>query len=530
MVTSTPVSLISTCLGEASMRYFRSHLSFRPFHSSVAAAKTPDVFANSLRKTLEAHRSANRARLIRKTYPKEDSPGLWRPEVPIESRAGYQLPTEPALPISEYSPDTPKPRSDKRQSKRKDDVKAQSRQSPIDRAGEDAIQPAGNGRPQQSPWLKGLELPRASGETILDMEICALDQYLMPTSQETDQIEKLRAEVASLLEEVVPQAPRMIGSHCTGLVLAHSDLDFILPFEDLPRSADRDRKPSPTRPQIQDAHIRLLRQVARALQHTDAFSGQVQLSDKRNPALSARHRRTGLLLQFYCGEGVPAITEYLQDYQAEYPNLRPLYAATRTLLEARGLFGSPQAGVGPDGLAMLIVAFLKMNHGRFTGPNRLGDHFLALLHFYGTEVDLPSVGVAVDPPGLFGTVSLPVTSDVDEPAHQRGQRSLINTKRTAAVKGNHLVAHRLCIQDPTHYMNDLGRSCTRTSEMQNAFMTAHQQLRQACDNWTSNGKNKNLSILTTALHANFDTLEIIRNQLVYLDDHSKKAQRVMKQY
>lgn len=521
MVTSTPVSLISTCLGEASMqRSFRPLLSFRPFHSSVAAAKTPDLFANSLRKTLEAHRSANRARLVRKIYPKEDPPGLWRPEIPVESRAGYQPPTEPALPNSEYSPDTPKPTSKKTQSKRKDNIEAQSRQSPLDRAGGDAIQPAGNGRPEQSPWLKGLALPRANGETSLDTEIRALDQYLMPTSQETDQIEKLRAEVASLLEAVVPHAPRIIGSHCTGLVLAHSDLDFILPYEDLPRSPDRDRKPSPTRPQIQDAHIRLLRQVERALQHTDAFNGQVELSDKRNPTLSARHRPTGLLLQFYCGEGVPAITEYLQDYQAEYPGLRPLYATTRTLLEARGLFGSPQASVGPDGLAMLIVAFLKMNHGRFTGPNRLGEQFLALLHFYGTEVDLQSVGVAVDPPGLFDANSLLATSDVDELAHQRGQRSLINTKRTAAAKGNHLVAHRLCIQDPTHYMNDLGRSCTRTSELQGAFITAHQQLRQACDNWTSNGKNRNLSILTTALHANFDTLENVRNQLVYLGNHS----------
>jgi hypothetical protein len=417
--------------------------------------------------------------------------------------------------MSQYSPDTPNPTSKKRQSKRRGDIDVQSRQSPIDRAEGNAIQSAANGRPEQSPWLKGLELPRVNGETILDMEIRALDQYLMPTSQETDQIEKLRSEVNSLLEAVVPHAPEIIGSHRTGLALAHSDLDFILPYEDLARSPDRDRKPSSTRPQIQDAHIRLLRQVERALQDSSAFHGQVQLSDKRNPALSARHRPTGLLLQFYCGEGVPAITEYLQDYQAEYPDLRPLYAATRTLLEARGLFGSLQASIGPDGLAMLIVAFLKMNHGRFTGSNRLGDEFLALLHFYGTEVDLQFIGVAVDPPGLFDANSLPATPDVEELAHQRGQRSLINTKRTAAAKSNHLVAHRLCIQDPTHYMNDLGRSCTRTSELQAAFMAAHQQLRQACDNWASIGKIKNPSILTTALHANFDTLENIRKQLVY---------------
>ncbi|KAJ5254385.1 hypothetical protein N7524_011565 [Penicillium chrysogenum] len=523
MVTSTPVSSFTlfkcpnTVMQILSLplRIRPSHL-FRPFHSSVAAAKTPDVFANSLRKTLEAHRSANRSRLIRKIYPIEDPPGLWRPEIPPESRAGYQPPAEPALPDSEYSPDTPDPASRKRRKKRKSHVDISSHQSLNNQYGEDAIQPAGTGRPAQSPWLRDLELPRANAEITLDAEIRALDQYLTPRAQEQSRIEKLRMEVASLLKAVVPHAPRVIGSHCTGLVLAHSDLDFILPYEDLPRSLERDRRPSPTRPQIQDAHIRLLRQVQRALQHTDTFSDHVKLSDKRNPSLSARHRPTGLLLQFYCGEGIPAITEYLQDYQAEYPALRPLYAVTRTLLEARGLFGSPQASIGPDALAMLIVAFLKMNHGRFPGPNNLGEQFLALLQFYGTQIDLQSVGIAVDPPGLFSADMLPVAFNADEPAHQRGQRSLISAKRTAAAKRNFLVAQRLCIQDPTHYMNDLGRSCTRTSELQSAFAAAHQQLCHSCDEWANDGNIKTPSVLATTLQANFDTLEKVRNQLAYL--------------
>ncbi|KAJ5510862.1 hypothetical protein N7453_002965 [Penicillium expansum] len=514
MVTSTPVSSFALKFPNTVMQFsnlplrIRPSRLFRPFHSSVAAAKTPDVFANSLRKTLEAHRSTNRSRLIRKIYPLEDPAGLWRPEIPPESRADYQPPVEPTLPNLEYSPGTSDPVSKKRKKKRKSHVDISSHQSLINRHGEDAIRPAGTGRPTQSPWLRNLELPRANAEITLDAEIRALEQYLTPRAQEQDRVEKLRAEIASLLKAVVPHAPRVIGSHCTGLVLAHSDLDFILPYEDLPRSLERDRRPSPTRPQIQDAHIRLLRQVQRALQHTDTFGDHVKLSDKRNPSLSARHQPTGLLLQFYCGEGIPAITEYLQDYQAEYPALRPLYAVTRTLLEARDLFGSPQASIGPDALAMLIVAFLKMNHGRFPGPNTLGDQFLALLQFYGTQIDLQSIGVAVDPPGLFSADMLPVAPDADEPAHQRGQRSLISAKRTAAAKRNFIVAQRLCIQDPTHYMNDLGRSCTRTSELQSAFAAAHQQLRHLCDEWVDDGNIKSSSVLATTLQANFDGLEM----------------------
>lgn len=257
----------------------------------------------------------------------------------------------------------------------------------------------------------------------------------------------------------------------------------------------------------------LLRQVALTLQSSLEFSGQVDLSEKPRPVLRARHRSTGLILQFSCGERTPAIIEFLQDYLAEYPSLRPLYMVTRTLLEACGLFGPSQAGIGREALAMLLVAFLKMTHGRFPGPCGLGDQFLAFLELYGTGVDLQSVGVATDPPGFFDADVLRASADdAAEPAYRRGQRSLINTKRTAALKGNRPAARRLCVQDPTHYMNDLGRSCTRTAELQSAFTAARQQLRHEFEMWEGPGRNS--SVLAATLHANFDGLEELRNRIV----------------
>ncbi|KAJ5124647.1 uncharacterized protein N7515_008472 [Penicillium bovifimosum] len=507
MVVSTPSSLaVSKChLKKAVMRlpslrplYIPLSHPLRPFHSSSAAAKT-DVFTNSLRKTLEAHRSTNRSRLVRKVLANEDPAGLWRPEIPPQSRADYQPSgSEPSTDLR-HNPNSDDNRPKKR-TKRRTQVDVSSS---ISRA----IQPAGTN--PQTPWLRHLELPRANAEITLDTEIRALEQYLTPNAQESEVIKSLQTTVSLLLKPVVPHVPKVIGSHCTGLALAHSDLDFIIPYPDPARSLDRDRRPSPTRPQIQDVHVRLLCQVEKALQHTDTFK-QVQLSDR---SLSARHLPTGLVLQFYCGEDVPAITEYLQDYQVEYAALRPLYATTRTLLETHGLFGTPQAGIGPDALAMLIVAFLKLNHGRFTSPNQLGGLFLALLQFYGTQVDIQSVGIAVDPPGLFSADTLPVNPHAHDPGHLRGQRSLINAKRTAAAKRNLLVAQRLCIQDPTHYMNDLGRSCTRAAELQCTLATAYQQLRGACDEWANGGSNSP-SILATVVQANFDRLEDMRNQII----------------
>jgi DNA polymerase sigma len=193
----------------------------------------------------------------------------------------------------------------------------------------------------------------------------------------------------------------------------------------------------------------------------------------------------------------------------EYPALRPLYLGTRTLLEARGLYGG---AIEKDALLMLLVAFLKMNHGRFTGPNALGYQLIAFLKLYGTGVDLRRVGVAVDPPSFFDNETLRATDDKNaEPAYRRGQRSLMNAKRTAVAKGDLSAGQRLCIQDPTHFMKDLGRSSTRTTEVQSAFETAYEQLSEACEKWEGPGQDR--SILATALRANFDDYEGRRWQI-----------------
>lgn len=483
---------------------------------TIQPSQDEDVFANSLRKTLEAHRASNRTRLIRKTYPRAPSPGLFRPYIPPENRAGYQPPSPLSLSSPAISPEqhpSGKAGAKKRSRRRTSEPSTPSTNDRPERNAIRSVGDVGSGRWGQTPWLGYLANAgtRCDASAYLDAEIQALHHYLAPSSSEQDRVTQLGEEVSSLLESIVPRTPTLIGSRRTGLALAHSDLDFLLPFEDLPRFLDKTRRPSLTRPQIRDAHLNLLRRVEATLQSAPEFKGQVRLVGKRSLVLEARHGPTGLLLQFYCGERIPAFTEYLQDYIVEHPSLRPLYATTRALLEARGLFGSAQAGISPDALSMLLVAFLKMNHGRFPGPYRLGDQLLAFLQLYSRDVDLQSVGVAVDPPCFFDAGTLRSIEGVEESAHLRGQRSLIAAKRTAAARGNLPASRRLCVQDPTHYMNDLGRSCTRTPELQSVFNTAHEELRSACEAWE--GAREERSILTKALQASFDGLERMRKQI-----------------
>ncbi|KAJ5469470.1 hypothetical protein N7539_009088 [Penicillium diatomitis] len=522
-----------------------------------------DIHTNSLRKTLEAHRASNRARLIRKVYSRQDPPGLFRPYIPPENRAGYQPPSPlqlespPARISQEASADQTTAPSSKRSPRSRSQVpnsKAEATLPLLSPGHAPAIRSIGAKDPSdlsQAPWLKYLptteETTGASiyrdASTYLNAEILALHHYMKPTPEEQDTITRLSREISSLLETVVPSPPLLFGSRRTGLALAHSNLDFLLPVKDESRSPDRTRRPSPHRPQIRDAHLALLRRVEEKLRDTADFQYQsssppvtkdrspdlIHLSHSSGLVLRARHRPTGLLLQFHCGEGIPALTEYIQDYLVEYPSLAPLYTSARTLLEAHGLIGSqpdgnkPTApgtgtGISPGALLMLLVAFSKLNHGQFPGPHRLGDQFLAFLKLYGKQIDFKTTGVAVDPPRFFNAQNTPPPPPPppspqsppsqssnptpapastknqyqDYAAALRGQRSLLSTKRTAATRGNIPATQRLCVQDPTHFMNDLGRSCARTSQIQNVFATAYDQLRMGCDTWE--GKEKGLGL------------------------------------
>lgn len=484
-----------------------------------------DVFSNSLRKTLDAHRSSNRARLIRKVYPRKPPAGLWRPEFPRENYANYKPDAPPAPTVEEQELELKDSSSRRRRRlllrNREEAATAAATRSTQSQLEKNLIQSSDslNGFGDR-PWLSHLapsDTAIDNASTLLNAEILALERYLTPSLQEQNWIDQLSAQVTCLLKPVVPHTPQLIGSRQIGLALAHSDLNFFLPFEDLPRAPDRIRKPSATRPQIQDAHLRLLRKVQSTLESSPLFD-RVSISGKRRSILEAHHQATGLRLRFYCGERTPLIMDCLKDYLVQYPTLHPLYIAARTLLEARGLFGSAQTGIRPDALAILIVAFLKLNTSQSSVSSDIGKQFLAFLQFYGSEVDLQSAGIAVDPAGIFGSEKTQESeSDQEhtEPAYRRGQRSLINAKRTAVSRGNIPAGQRLCIQDPTHYMNDLGRSCTRTAELQNVFLTAHQQLCDASTAWDDTHKAD--SILAAGLRANFDQLNLLREKLVPRD-------------
>lgn len=469
--------------------------------SGPSQVKDPNVFTNSLSKTLEAHRSSNRAGLIRKVYSRDPSPGLFRPYIPPENRAGYQQPA-PAPP----SPPKPRPKlNDSLKSEPNERLSKVDHLGRICRADLSIDDPLG-----QRPWLKYIQPSEVTGDAFafLDAEIRALSSYLSPSPEEQKKTDQIYEELVSLLETVVPSPPERIGLRRIGLAPTHSAIELMVLVRDTQRSPEQIRKPSASRPQIRRAHVGLLEKVNSALMSSLAF--EKIASPTYRPCLEVRHKSTGLKVRMTCGQRRPAIFEYLQDYLIEYPALRPLYLASRALIEAR----CTHLHIDSNALILLVVAFLKMNHGRFTGPLTLAHQWMAFLKLYGSDVDLSSVGVALDPPGFFGSRVLRANENGDaEPAYLRGQRSLMRAKHTAQAHGNLQLGQSLCIQDPTHFMQDLGRSVTRIREVQSELKTAHGQLSEACEKWE--GPSDDASLLATALRANFDGFEQLRRQITH---------------
>ncbi|PWY79338.1 hypothetical protein BO94DRAFT_548450 [Aspergillus sclerotioniger CBS 115572] len=487
----------------------------RCFHKTSSSSKGSAIFKNSLQKTLEAHRSLNRASLIRRIPYKADHDDTLEDVTKSDGSSG-DLPTAD---VTSTPPSTPRSPKRKPRSIPKPNQLSHSFQHTVPHRSIQWCSDPKTGRSNQSPWLEDLDFDRpfSDGLSQLDAEICALEKYLMPTPPEEEQVYTIAADVTRRLEGTVPHPPFIIGSWRTGLAMSHSDLDLLLPVPDSVRSVENIRKPSATRPKALGQHRSLLRDVEQALRKCPSFGHRIYQSTELD-SITAIDTRTGLRLRFYCGEGTPPIIEYIKDYCAEYPSLRPLYMATRLILETQGVYGRHASSVRSEALVMLVVAFLKMSHGRFRQTDSLGETLLAFLQMYGTQVDLTTTGISVDPPGFFDADTIKTASRMygldDIPAHLRGQRAIINLKRTAATRGNRVAATRLCLQNPTNYMDDLGRFCIETMALQSALAGTCKRLRTALDMWERcMPVDPDCSVLSRVLQANFDDFNDVRSRL-----------------
>ncbi|EEP82072.1 predicted protein [Uncinocarpus reesii 1704] len=497
------------------------------------------IIPDSLKATLEAHRYANRQRLIRRVPfgPSTHPDGMG----PFKSEQGKQR--QKSWPVQNLvTTESPAPTSSElglelltsSTKKRRLDIRPNGAVSLFRRLAKKGS--AGLTTQKQAiqcPWLDYLETSGHDGISRMDDEIKAFEAYISPVPQEETAVENLVSELADLLQRADHPQPLLIGSRQTGLALRHSNIDLLIPLPD-PDGSFESRGPSPTRPKVAELQLERQAQISRLLRGTAIFNS-VTLIRSRIPIVTAVHAATSLRLTLHCGTQFPTSLEFIQSYQSEFPTLRPLLAILRMVLEQRSLFGPQNQGINNYTLTMMIVAALKLSEGKYPRTNTAAQ-LLHILRFFST-INFRRYGIAVEPPAIF---------------HKRGHRKSFDRMQADApsVRGQisigkvsaKLAKHMLCLQDPANYMNDLGMECFRTLEIQRVFGYVYADLRAAIKAWdgewegtaeeTTGGKRKEdlnlmtarlirdsedkkgVSMLQLALGGDYERLETMRDRII----------------
>ncbi|KAL4882345.1 hypothetical protein BJY04DRAFT_40010 [Aspergillus karnatakaensis] len=510
------------CVNRLQLSSFAVHC--RRFHHAHLRAKDPEIFEDSLEKTLEEHRSTNRQNLIRKVYTRPKVSKA-QPELPVtQDTRTDAVKSQPALPNSQ---------GPVRKIQARSFLKGISHSPPYIPRKESLVdvQPdlRGVGHPirwggckKHLSWLskmaEGVTYP--DGLSQLDAELRALDRLLTPTAEEDTVIHGIAMEITGHLSKLQPSnGYHIIGSRCAGYAMSSSDLNILVTMPDVVRP-NIGRGPSASRPKRLRLYRKFLHQIKISLQDLNGY--QTYIHEGRR--IDVYHEATKLKITLDCGEELPSALEHILSFHAEYPVLRPIYMAVRLILESLGRF---QGVVDSEVLHYLITAFLRVNHGRFQRDTACAEAFIAFLRTFG-ELDYTTTGVAVDPPGFFTADSLKeecaqyADNSKDIPAHLRGQRALLAAKKTALERGIHKVIHRLCLQDPTRYLTDVGVTCTRTPDMKRIFKRAHERLTCGLEAWTPGRLDSSRPVVVTT-----ETSLLYRVLKVEFTDFKQRRKKIL---
>lgn len=485
------------------------------------------VFKNSLQRTLEAQRAANRERVIRKVYNDLEEPVVSAQDASIIRHKDHTNDSD----TNEDTVRGPivKVEVSRQPRRRQSSGVAKQKQEPSIKRDLSTPWVTEQGHsPAQYPWLGSVraEKKATDANVFLSNEIQALAELLRPTSREQAFIGGILDDLTTKLRDVVPSVPQLVGSRSTQIASSNSTIDLMFLMKDADNNA-------PSRESQKQLAIRMNPRIAKLASNTinrivetmttsDTFK-TIQVINDRSPSLLMAHRSSGLTVKIFCKFHPPRNESFITQNLAHLPSLLPLYMVLRVLLESKNMFGWQAASVDSYGLFLLVTAFLKQRD-LVHKKEGLGEQLLALLKTYGTKLDLSTTGVSAHPAEFFNWLSIRESerqylqqqqgddviqsSNVSQgayPAYLVGQRALMRYKMQANKRGNMPVATHLCIQDPTNYLNDAGRRCIRTRELQDTLAVTYHDLKAALERWDT-GDHGDGTILGQVLRANFDEL------------------------
>ena len=500
-------------------------------------ANEPNVYPESLRQTLDAHREANRASLIHKV-----------------SESGEKQP----LVLGSFVPEIPQKVPKKRfetaihlkftrlEAKARRDWRVGRRGKVFDYSGEcrGLIAPWSNRERAPSheclPWLRELSAASRSpseeqclASERLTSEILAFHDYILPQPDELAAADRATTALRSCVKSIDPSAKmNLVGSRQTGLATALSDLDFNITH---PNGGNSTGLPHDQ----EQAHELLDLLWMKLRKRGSPVRASHFLRGARVPIITGSHVATNLSFQIQCTGDAFNSMRYAQDCVAEYPTLRPLYMVLRQMLEIRGLNVGSMGGLGSYPLLIMLVAALKFSETKM-GRREAGKQLCFFLDMY-SKIDFYTTAISLVPLEYvfkaapqrirLSQQSGPMSTD------RESQPSAMNELSEEELEGRRWFSkaraepHMMCLQDPSNLGHDLGKQVRLIKHIQAVFIEADRSLREAVNDWDTSdwtqqqGTKSRIALLDWCIGADYELFEDERMALSLVRPVHGRAER-----
>ncbi|KIW88957.1 uncharacterized protein Z519_10441 [Cladophialophora bantiana CBS 173.52] len=501
--------------------------------SPTSFTTEPNIDIKSLHNTLRAHREANRASVVRKTYNDRPSVRLSDPDVGL-----------PSLEVKTLTPRKVASRFKRVELAPFKAFKGTSRNLDLLwRIDDTEKNPPLHFR---LPWLRHLHDPESSSctsavERLAD-EIRAFEKYTSPSEEEQRAADDAFHDLTECIKEIADDLHvDMIGSRATSLADPLSDLDI---------NISSSRRSGSLTKSAQVSSVAVLNKLCKTFRwppktanlfHFRPIEVQLYLKQARVPILLCQHKASGLPIQIQSTPRTYDSREYVKASLKEYPALRGLFKVLKQLLQMRGLSVGSSGGITSYPLFQMIVAALKFSEGKFH-PADVGNQFLFFLDFY-SDIDFSTHGISTQPLEVFSKNLVRPRDHHEGPKKAVARTRICGEEHSGSRqltfdehgrrRSREGMEYLMTLQDPVNPKNDLGKSGFRINDVQETFIAIRAALKVAMEQWDnksqmwqhSDRRTRVRSLLEPCVGGDYRIYEHERDDLRRLGHHSLEATR-----
>lgn len=243
------------------------------------------------------------------------------------------------------------------------------------------------------PWLKEDHSELKSTAVWLHKEICDFYEFVKPTEYEHAIRQNCVFRIARALRKEYPDSDlHSFGSYAYGIYLPTADMDLVL----ISRRFQQTGIPvfNPRYTQLQQV-LTVLRKAGITADH-----GSQVIAKAKVPIVKFVDRLTGLHvdISFENMTGITALSSF-DAWKAQYPQFTVLVTLIKQFLLMRNLNEVHSGGLGGFSVACLVVSMLQHSPDIQSGnPPTLGALLLRFFKLYGSDFNMTSLGISVNPP------------------------------------------------------------------------------------------------------------------------------------